>query len=78
MHSPFKSILSTNTVPTDAQCHTIRDLLKAPRNELAEITLEIDRLQSLIDEAARKRDELKEFIDAHLVLVSPMRSQRPK
>lgn len=76
MHSPFKSILSTNTVPTDAQCDTIRDLLKAPRKELAEITLEIDRLQSLIDEAARKRDELKEFIDPILRWCHPCAGSR--
>ncbi|KAJ6562556.1 hypothetical protein B0H19DRAFT_1375604 [Mycena capillaripes] len=73
MNSPFNNILYTNTVPSDAECDNIRNFLEAPQKELADVTEEIDRLQSLIDEAARKRERLQHFIDAHLALVSPVR-----
>ncbi|KAF7362689.1 hypothetical protein MVEN_00618200 [Mycena venus] len=73
MYSPYEDILGTNVVPTDAECDNIRALLQAPRKELADVTQEITRLQSLIDEATRKRDELEQYIDAHLALVSPVR-----
>ncbi|KAJ7108134.1 hypothetical protein C8R44DRAFT_636529, partial [Mycena epipterygia] len=72
-HSPFTDILHTNAVPSDADCDNIRNLLQAPRQEVAYLKEEISRLQSLMDEAIRKRDELKQFIDAHLALVSPAR-----
>ncbi|KAJ7509109.1 hypothetical protein B0H11DRAFT_1703386 [Mycena galericulata] len=73
MDSPFKGILHTNAVPTDPECEAIRNFLKNPRRKLAELTEEITRLQSLVDEAVRQRDELNHFIDAHLALVSPAR-----
>ncbi|KAJ7135520.1 hypothetical protein C8R46DRAFT_1362010 [Mycena filopes] len=73
MHSPFSDILHTNAVPTDAECANLRALLEAPCEELRRIDREIDRLQSLIDEANNRRQELKGFIDPHLALVSPAR-----
>ncbi|KAJ7614728.1 hypothetical protein DFH06DRAFT_1368100, partial [Mycena polygramma] len=73
MNSPFKNILHTNITPSDAESRIIRNLVRSWRKELAQSTEEIDRLQFLIDEATRKRDELKQFIDAHLALVSPVR-----
>ncbi|KAJ6548629.1 hypothetical protein B0H19DRAFT_952317, partial [Mycena capillaripes] len=73
MESPFEDILHTNTVPSDADCDVIRNLLQIPRNEVADLTEEIARLQALVDETVRKRDGLKEFIDAHVALVSPAR-----
>ncbi|KAJ7127676.1 hypothetical protein C8R44DRAFT_99150 [Mycena epipterygia] len=73
MHSPFTDILHTNAVPSDADCVDILKLLESPRQEVADLTEEIGRLQSLLDETTRKRDKLKQFIDAHLSLVSPAR-----
>ncbi|KAJ7508751.1 hypothetical protein B0H11DRAFT_1962453 [Mycena galericulata] len=73
MDSPFRGILHTNAVPTDAECKHIRDLLEDPRKELTKLTEEIHRLQSLIDEVSKKRDELNDFVEAHLALVSPAR-----
>ncbi|KAJ7645028.1 hypothetical protein DFH06DRAFT_1476919 [Mycena polygramma] len=55
------------------ECDSIRKLLEGPQSELALVTEEISRLQSLIDEAAHKRRQLQQFIDAHLALVSPVR-----
>ncbi|KAJ7167984.1 hypothetical protein C8R46DRAFT_996182 [Mycena filopes] len=73
MHSPFTDILHTNSQPSDAECDSIRELLRRPIQELAHVQGEISHLQSLIDRLASKRAELKQFIDAHLALVSPAR-----
>ncbi|KAJ7095620.1 hypothetical protein C8R44DRAFT_749173 [Mycena epipterygia] len=47
--------------------------MRGPSHEVVDFTEEIRRLQWLMDEAARERDELQLFIDAHLALVSPVR-----
>lgn len=44
MRSPFNDILHTNAVPSDAECEKIRNLLEGPRNELSDVTEEINRL----------------------------------
>ncbi|KAJ6470711.1 hypothetical protein DFH09DRAFT_1380699 [Mycena vulgaris] len=66
MHSPFKHLLHTNAVPSDAEHTDILGLLENPRQQLAD-------LQALIEEASRNRDELQEYIDAHLALSSSAR-----
>ncbi|KAJ6559749.1 hypothetical protein B0H19DRAFT_1145730 [Mycena capillaripes] len=73
MESPFQDILRTNTVPSDVDCEIIRDLLQGPCKELADASQEVSRLQALVNAARRKRDVLKDFIDAHVALVSPAR-----
>ncbi|KAJ7486623.1 hypothetical protein FB451DRAFT_1126873 [Mycena latifolia] len=71
--SPFQSILHTNTVPSDADCQTIRDFLTEPRKELADLSAEISRMQKLIEELTQKQSALDDFINAHLAMVSPAR-----
>ncbi|KAJ7724942.1 hypothetical protein DFH07DRAFT_971058 [Mycena maculata] len=73
MNSPYEDILHTNTVPSDAECQKIRDLLVGPRAEIAALTDEIVATQAWLDELTRKRAVLTEFVDAHLELVSPIR-----
>ncbi|KAJ7253489.1 hypothetical protein C8J57DRAFT_1659532 [Mycena rebaudengoi] len=73
MESPFKHMLHTNTVPDDAECQQIRDFLVEPRKEVAHLAEQIARTQRLLDDLRRERDDLTEFIDAHLALVSPAR-----
>ncbi|KAJ7724943.1 hypothetical protein DFH07DRAFT_854467 [Mycena maculata] len=73
MNSPYEDILHTNTVPSDAECQKIRDLLVGPRAEIAALTDEIVATQAWLDELSRKRAVLTEFVDAHLKLVSPIR-----
>ncbi|KAJ7149226.1 hypothetical protein C8R43DRAFT_858110, partial [Mycena crocata] len=73
MTSPFTDILHTNAVPSDSERDVIYNLLEVPRKKLAEATEEITRLQAIMDEAIKRRDELREFIDAHLALLSPTR-----
>ncbi|KAJ7253501.1 hypothetical protein C8J57DRAFT_1722395 [Mycena rebaudengoi] len=73
MESPFKHMLNTNVIPNDAECQQIRDFLVDPRREAAQLAEQIARMQKLLEDLARKRDDLAEFIDAHLALVSPAR-----
>ncbi|KAJ6561729.1 hypothetical protein B0H19DRAFT_1142455 [Mycena capillaripes] len=73
MDTPFKDILHTNAVPSNAECQRIHELLLDPREEAAALTVEIERLQALISQLTQKRAHLNEFIDAHTALMSPVR-----
>ncbi|KAJ7937066.1 hypothetical protein B0H13DRAFT_2648972 [Mycena leptocephala] len=73
MDSPFDDILRTNVVPSDSECKRIRDFLEGPQKEIVDLTRELKRLDSLRKEISHKRRQLKEFINDHLALVSPVR-----
>ncbi|KAJ7718278.1 hypothetical protein B0H16DRAFT_1797754 [Mycena metata] len=73
MDSPFLNILHTNTIPSDSECRPIREFLVAPRQEVAKLNDEIQRLQSLLEQVTAQRDRLNVFVDAHLALISPIR-----
>ncbi|KAJ7157538.1 hypothetical protein C8R43DRAFT_921527 [Mycena crocata] len=73
MDSPFQNILYTNTIPSDKECQRIRELLVGPRNDVADLTHEIERMQVLLNKLISKRERLNAFIDAHAALVSPVR-----
>ncbi|KAJ7675226.1 hypothetical protein B0H17DRAFT_1081490 [Mycena rosella] len=71
--TPYRDLLHTNTIPSDAECQRIHELLVGPRKQVVNISDEIERLQGLIGDLTEKRDHLNSFIDAHLALVSPAR-----
>jgi predicted nuclease with TOPRIM domain len=71
--SPFQDIVGTNFVPSDKECQRIRDFLEDAQKEVTDLTEELARLDALRKELSRKWQQLKEFIDAHLALVSPVR-----
>ncbi|KAJ7212595.1 hypothetical protein GGX14DRAFT_519442 [Mycena pura] len=73
MHSPFENMLHTNFVPSDAQCDYLRAFLVDPRKKLAGLAEKISQLQAMLEETTKKHDELKQYIDAHLALLAPMR-----
>ncbi|KAJ7267343.1 hypothetical protein C8J57DRAFT_1616042 [Mycena rebaudengoi] len=64
MDSPFKDILNTNTVPSDAECQNIHDFLKDPRRQCADLNEQIARMQKPLADLTRDRGELQSFIDA--------------
>ncbi|KAJ6578946.1 hypothetical protein B0H10DRAFT_1699351, partial [Mycena sp. CBHHK59/15] len=70
---PFKDILYTNTVPSDADCQRIHALLVGPRKEAEELTQEIHCVQAILDGLTQKHNHPASFINVHLVLVSPAR-----
>ncbi|KAJ7625219.1 hypothetical protein B0H17DRAFT_1111335 [Mycena rosella] len=69
--TPYRDLLHTSTIPSDAECQRIHELLVGPRKQVVNISDEIERLQGLIGDLTKKRDHLNAFIDAHLALVSP-------
>ncbi|KAF7335400.1 hypothetical protein MVEN_02192700 [Mycena venus] len=71
--TPYKNYLYTNFVPSEDECRRIRDFVILPIQELRETTNEIARLQDLLKELAQKREELREFVQSHLALVSGAR-----
>ncbi|KAJ7134921.1 hypothetical protein C8R43DRAFT_956149 [Mycena crocata] len=73
MDSPYQDILYTNTIPSDEECQRIRDIIATPMQELSNVTTEMSRLKIRLDQLADKRDQLTEFIDSHLALVSMAR-----
>ncbi|KAJ7679315.1 hypothetical protein DFH06DRAFT_974911, partial [Mycena polygramma] len=66
-HSPFSSKLNTNYVPSESEPREIRELLKRPQRDLQRLEMEIATL-------IQRRDDLKDFIDAHMALLSPVRA----
>lgn len=73
MDSPFANRLNTNYAPTDSEIKLIKDLLVQPQREVARISQEISRLKALITELTVERQTFRAYIDAHEVLISPVR-----
>ncbi|KAJ6470526.1 hypothetical protein C8R45DRAFT_875248 [Mycena sanguinolenta] len=73
MQSPFEKVLGTNAILSDFECTNIRSFLEGPLKDLNNVTGEINSLQSMIDDAVHRREKLRQFIDAHLALLSPFR-----
>lgn len=71
--SPFSSVLGTNHVPSPAELDQLKDLLVEPQHELKCLQSEISRLQSLLDDLLRKKDEVETYIKGHRILMSPIR-----
>ncbi|KAF7291405.1 F-box domain-containing protein [Mycena indigotica] len=71
--SPFKTMLNTNTVPSDAECDAIHAFLASHTTKLAELDAETARLRNLLNTVVLERNHLQDFVDAHKALVSPMR-----
>ncbi|KAF7362719.1 F-box domain-containing protein [Mycena venus] len=73
MDSPFRSLLHTNTVPSDADCDRIRTLLHRSRKQVEDLSRKIHDMGRQLDDLTRQRDDLTQYIDAHFALVSPAR-----
>ncbi|KAJ6485384.1 hypothetical protein C8R47DRAFT_1130018 [Mycena vitilis] len=66
MQSPFAPYLHTNYVPSEAEVKGIHSHLIAP-------TLEVSRLEALIQDLSNQRQQALGYIAAHEALVSPAR-----
>ncbi|KAF7348267.1 F-box domain-containing protein [Mycena sanguinolenta] len=72
-NSPFVDQLNTNYVPSDAEVLEIRSLLVDPTHDLARIDAQIEAMEVSLGQLKEQRASLKEPIDAHKALISPMR-----
>lgn len=73
LFSPFSKhvLLHTNYTPTDAEILQIKNICAEPQREIHRLDLEISRLQAI-------RKELKDFVDAHQNMLSPIRRVSPE
>ncbi|KAJ3852399.1 hypothetical protein EV368DRAFT_82559 [Lentinula lateritia] len=73
MRSPFASIIGTNHVPSMGEMLRLKALLAVPHTELNRLELEIARTQLVLDGLLRQKEEIKNYIEAHQALMSPIR-----
>ncbi|KAJ6512793.1 hypothetical protein C8R45DRAFT_890611 [Mycena sanguinolenta] len=71
--SPFAARLNTNYVPSDPEVLEIRALLIEPDHELARIDAQIEEMEIALVQLKEQRELFKRPIDAHRVLLSPIR-----
>ncbi|KAK7001543.1 hypothetical protein R3P38DRAFT_3612390 [Favolaschia claudopus] len=64
--SPFTRYFLSNYAPNDQEIAAIRAFV-APYSE------ELSRFQALIDKLSIERDQLKDYVNPHKALISPMR-----
>ncbi|KAJ7461002.1 hypothetical protein B0H11DRAFT_2057755 [Mycena galericulata] len=76
--SPFKHRLQSNYVPSPEEALKIRELCADPLNELSRLEAEISRTQTLLSSLQKSHHRLRVSIEAHLALLSPMRSLPPE
>ncbi|TFK70803.1 hypothetical protein BDN72DRAFT_794777, partial [Pluteus cervinus] len=76
--SPFSDFLHTNHAPSGEETHHINQILSVPVDRLNNLDDELVRLQAQVDEVARKREAVKDYIDAHKALLSPIRRLPPE
>ncbi|KAJ6512788.1 hypothetical protein C8R45DRAFT_1067949 [Mycena sanguinolenta] len=72
-NSPFAARLNTNYVPSDSEILEIRALLAEPEKELARMDAQIEKMEAALAQLKEQRELLKRPIDAHRVLLSPIR-----
>ncbi|KAJ7133613.1 hypothetical protein C8R44DRAFT_772740 [Mycena epipterygia] len=70
---PFADKVYTNYVPSDAEIDEIRTLLAEPLDELARLDCKIREIQAVLHYLKIKHRLLKDGIDNHKALISPMR-----
>ncbi|KAJ3804735.1 hypothetical protein F5876DRAFT_82673 [Lentinula aff. lateritia] len=73
MHSPFASVMGINHVPSMGEMLRLKALLAVPHTELDQLELEIARTQLVLDGLLRQKEEIKNYIEAHQALMSPIR-----
>ncbi|KAF8195629.1 hypothetical protein K438DRAFT_1826258, partial [Mycena galopus ATCC 62051] len=71
--SPFANRLNTNYVPSDSETLEIRALLVDPEAQLARIDAQIKEVENTLDQLKTQRASLRQPIDAHRALISPIR-----
>ncbi|KAK6977489.1 hypothetical protein R3P38DRAFT_2666234 [Favolaschia claudopus] len=69
--SPFTHYFLSNYAPNDQEIAAIRAFV-APAF-ITPYSEELSRLQALIDKLSIERDQLKDYVDAHKALISPVR-----
>lgn len=78
MTTPFASVIGTNYIPSKDEIGELRTFLVEPQIRLSQLESEIARLQDLLESVFLERDSVKEYVDAHRALMSPIRRLPPE
>ncbi|KAF5356567.1 hypothetical protein D9758_008211 [Tetrapyrgos nigripes] len=70
--SPFLHLLGTNYVASHEEKVVISELLSAPLQNLAQLDSKIHKLESVLDDLKRERNDIQAYVSAHQALVSPV------
>lgn len=76
--SPYAHVLHTNYVPSDAEVLEIKSYLSKPESELHRLEIEVARARAILDKLFSEHDKLEQFVDAHRILITPMRRLPPE
>ncbi|KAJ7464684.1 hypothetical protein B0H11DRAFT_1814937, partial [Mycena galericulata] len=71
--SPFAEKLNINYVPSDVEIGEIRAFMMEHTDGLNRLDAQIDEMETRMAELRAERKSLKDFIDAHRALTSPIR-----
>lgn len=77
-NSPYAHILHTNHVPSESQLQEIRRYLVKPEERLQRLEAEIARMRAIVEGLESEHSKLKEFVDLHRALLSPIRRMAPE
>ncbi|KAJ7240780.1 hypothetical protein C8J57DRAFT_1085674 [Mycena rebaudengoi] len=73
LETSYPELLSSITVPSDAQISAIRDVIRTVGEQIDSKYQEVARLQEVITNLNRQRDELRDFANIHSGIISGMR-----
>ncbi|KZP14339.1 hypothetical protein FIBSPDRAFT_114027 [Athelia psychrophila] len=73
MNTEIAHLLNTNHAPTTTESQHVKAIISEKQGHLAQLESEIERLRSLLDPLLRTRDETKQFLSAHVNILSPAR-----
>ncbi|KAJ7240784.1 hypothetical protein C8J57DRAFT_1726983 [Mycena rebaudengoi] len=73
LETSYPELLSSTTVPSDAQISAIRDVIGAVEEQIDSKDREMARLQEVITNLSRQRAELRVFANTHIGMISGMR-----
>jgi hypothetical protein len=73
MQSPFADKLFTNYVPLGPEIEQIQQIIAGPVERISHLDEKIARLQAIIDDLSRDKDNLSKFVRDHRALLSGAR-----
>ncbi|KAF9059524.1 hypothetical protein BDP27DRAFT_1341288 [Rhodocollybia butyracea] len=76
--SPFAPMIGTNYILSAAELNRLKAMLVHPVNKLASLELEIGHAQATLDALLHEKQRVKSYVDAHRVLLSPVRQIPPE
>jgi hypothetical protein len=71
--SHWTQTLGPRRVPSDTEANEIQNVISYAESDLYKVENEIDRVQEVLSQLCRRRDEISEHISNHRALLSPVR-----